>query len=133
MNNVSKRTIDNLYSFLTFNDIKITEDGCFTAWKVVNYDYTDCHTGTIDNSPGQIVTMPRNQVDDNPEVTCSTGLHVCAAHYIPHFSGYDSRLVKVKVNPKDVISVPVDYKFAKMRTCRYEVLEEVVDFANNTF
>lgn len=133
MNNVSKRTIDNLYSFLAFNDIKITDDGCFTAWKVINYDYTDCYTGTIDNSPGQIVTIPRNQVDDDPEVTCSTGLHVCAAHYIPHFSRYNSRLVKVKVDPKDVVACPNDYKFAKLRTCRYEVLEEVVDFNNNTF
>lgn len=130
MNNVSKRTIDNLYSFLAFNDIKITDDGCFTAWKVINFDYTDCYTGTIDNSPGQIVTMPRNQVDDNPEVTCSTGLHVCAAHYIPHFGGYNSRIVKVKVDPKDVISCPIDYNFAKLRTCRYEVLEEIVDFVN---
>lgn len=127
MNNTSKRTIDNLYSFLAFNDIKITDDGCFTAWKVINYDYTDCYTRTIDNSPGRVITMPRSQVDDDPAHICSTGLHVCAAHYIPHFSRFDNKIVKVKVDPKDVISVPVDYEFAKMRTCRYEVLEEIVD------
>ena len=27
-----------------------------------------------------------------------------------------------KVNPKDVVSVPTDCKFQKLRTCRYEVV-----------
>ena len=30
----------------------------------------------------------------------------------------------VKVNPKDVTSIPSDYNFAKGRCCRYEVVEE---------
>jgi len=30
--------------------------------------------------------------------------------------------VLVKVNPKDVVSVPVDYNNTKMRVCRYEVI-----------
>jgi len=33
----------------------------------------------------------------------------------------------VKVNPKDVVSVPYDYNYSKMRVCEYEVLREVED------
>ncbi len=31
----------------------------------------------------------------------------------------------LKVNPKDVVSIPSDYDNAKGRTCRYEVIGEL--------
>jgi hypothetical protein len=34
-------------------------------------------------------------------------------------------VVKVKINPRDVVSVPRDCDFQKLRTCRYEVLAEI--------
>jgi hypothetical protein len=77
----------------------------------------------MDNSPGRVVEMERNQVDDNKDQTCSTGLHFCGMSYLSHFSG--ERTVIVKVNPADVVSIPSDYNGAKGRACRYEVVGEL--------
>ncbi|EFW4639850.1 helix-turn-helix domain-containing protein, partial [Shigella flexneri] len=32
-----------------------------------------------------------------------------------------------KVHPRDVVSIPIDYNDAKMRTCQYEVVEDVTE------
>jgi hypothetical protein len=87
----------------------------------------DCASNTFDNSPGKTVTMPRNQVDEDDQRTCSAGLHVCSKSYIGHFGSGSDRIVSVKVHPRDVVSIPVDYNDAKMRTCGYVVLEDVTD------
>jgi hypothetical protein len=52
-------------------------------------------------------------------------LHFCSQEYLPHFGGSDSRVVIVKINPRDVVSIPTDYNNAKGRACRYEVIGEV--------
>jgi hypothetical protein len=53
-------------------------------------------------------------------------LHFCSQDYLPHFgNGYDSRVVIVKINPADVVSIPSDYNNAKGRACRYEVVGEI--------
>lgn len=131
LENPSEKAVQRLFDFLVANDIKITEDGHFIAWKVVNSDYTDCRTGTFDNSPGKPVKMPRSRVNDDDEVTCSSGLHVCSRSYIRHFGNSNCKVVSCKVNPRDVVSIPVDYGDAKMRVCYYEVLEDVTEqFAN---
>lgn len=127
LENPSPKAVSRLFDFLVANDIEITEDGHFIGWKVVRSDYKDHHSGTFDNSPGQTVKMPRTRVNDNDEVTCSNGLHVCSKSYIKHFSCSTSRVVSVKVHPRDVVSIPVDYGDAKMRTCQYEVLEDVTE------
>jgi hypothetical protein len=121
--NPSKDSRKDLYGFLEACTLPITEDGHFLAYKKVNRDYTDCHSRTFDNHIGKIVEMPREKVNPNRNETCSTGLHVCSRSYLGHYSG--DRVVVVKVNPKDVVSVPVDYDNAKMRVCRYEVVSEL--------
>lgn len=123
MRNPSKRAVDELYGFLEKNSLPITPDGCFLAYKRVKADYTDCHTGTMDNSVGRVVEMERNMVDDNRDNTCSTGLHFCSFDYLASFHG--DRTVIVKINPADVVSIPSDYNNAKGRTCCYEVIGEV--------
>jgi hypothetical protein len=84
----------------------------------------------MDNSPGKIVEMERNAVDDNMHNTCSTGLHFCSKEYLPHFGNRDSgkkadRVVILKINPRDVVSIPADYNATKGRACRYEVIGEL--------
>lgn len=123
MHNPSKRAVDELYGFLEKNNLPITPDGHFLAYKKVREDFTDCHSGTMDNSPGRTVEMERNQVDDNKENTCSTGLHFCSMEYLQSFSG--ARTVIVKINPRDVVSIPTDYNNSKGRACRYEVIAEL--------
>jgi hypothetical protein len=121
--NPSKDSRKDLYGFLEACTLPITEDGCFLAYKKVNQDYTDCYSGTFDNHIGKTIEMPREKVNSDRNETCSTGLHVCSRSYLGHYSG--NRIVVVKVNPKDVVSVPVDYNNAKMRVCRYEVISEL--------
>ena len=121
MENPSKQSREELYLFLEKSDLPITEDGRFIAYKWIRDDYTDCHTGKFDNSVGKIVKMPRRDVNDDRQQTCSTGLHVCSKEY----TKFGKRLMLVAVNPRDVVSVPYDYNNAKMRVCEYEVIQEL--------
>lgn len=124
--NPSYRAVNELYEFLEKGNLPITEDGYFLAYKRVRNDYTDCHTGTLSNAIGQIVEMPRNKVNENPNETCSSGLHFCSRDYLPHFGTEDGyRTVILKINPADVVAIPTDYNNAKGRTCRYEVIGEL--------
>jgi len=128
--NPSKDSKKDLFSFLRVNKIPITPNGCFIAYKKIKEDWKDCHTGTINNKPGTIVKMERDQVDPNRNNTCSTGLHVAAYDYAANkFSG--NILVEVEVNPRDVVAVPPDYDQQKMRVCKYRVIrrasEEIKD------
>ena len=123
MSNPSKRAVDELYKFLEKGNLPITSDGHFLAYKKVRDNYMDCHTGTIDNSVGKVVEMERNQVDDRAENTCSAGLHFCSKEYLNHFGG--DRTMILKINPRDVVSIPTDYNASKGRACRYEVVGEV--------
>jgi len=121
--NPSKDSVAELFGFLEACSLPITEDGYFLAYKRVGKNFKDVHSGTMDNSIGRIVEMPREEVNANRHETCSKGLHVCSQSYLTHYSG--EHIVICKVHPKDVVSVPVDYDNAKMRVCRYEVIGEI--------
>ena len=123
MQNPSYRSVEELYGFLEKCNLPITPDGCFLAYKKVRGDYKDCYTGTMDNSIGQVVEMPRNEVNDNSNETCSAGLHFCSQSYLDCFGG--ERTVILKINPRDVVSIPTDYNHSKGRCCRYEVVGEL--------
>ena len=123
MLNPSKRAVTELYGFLEKNNLPITPDGSFLAYKRIKQDYKDVYTGTMDNSVGKVVEMERNRVDDDQNRTCSTGLHFCSRDYLNHFGG--ERIVIVKINPRDVVAVPADYNDSKGRACRYEVIDEI--------
>lgn len=122
MQNPSKRAVDELFGFLEACTLPITPDGHFLAYKRVREDYLDCHSGTMDNSIGNVLEMDRNAVDDDKNRTCSAGLHFCSFDYLKSFHG--ERIVIVKINPKDVVAIPADYNNSKGRTCRYEVVGE---------
>lgn len=125
MQNPSKKSVDNLFRFLETNKHPITDDGCFIAYKRVASNYKDLYKGKFDNTPGKVVSMPRNEVEDDPNQTCAAGLHVANVDYaMNHYNSGTGRLVVCKVNPKDVVSVPTDYNNAKMRVCEYLVLED---------
>ena len=123
MSNPSSRAVNELYGFLEKGGMPITPDGYFLAYKKVRADYKDCHSGKMDNSVGQTVSMERNGVDDDRDRTCSHGLHFCSRSYLDHFGG--DRIVIVKINPRDVVSIPSDYNDAKGRACSYEVIGEL--------
>lgn len=125
LDNPSERARNELYKFLERGNLPLTPDGCFLAYKRVTEDYRDLHSRKFDNSVGQVVSMPRHAVDDDASRTCSTGLHFCSQDYLSHFYSGAGRIVVVKVDPADVVSIPLDYNFTKGRTWRYEVVGEV--------
>lgn len=118
---------EELYEWLSKSDLPITDDGCFLAYKRVRSDFKDIHSGSFDNSVGQVVQLAgRENVDPNRLNLCSTGLHFCSKEYLPHFgSGSGNKVVLLKINPADVVSIPADYDNTKGRTWRYEVVDEV--------
>lgn len=126
--NPSFRVVNSLYGFLEAGGIPIAEDGDLYAYKAIRTDWTDIHSGTIDNSIGQAPQVPRNKVDEDANRTCSYGLHVCSWNYLPHFAHTNGRVVIVKVNPADVVAIPADYNNTKMRCARYEVVSEYLDY-----
>lgn len=121
MQNPSHQSIVQLYQFLQHRNLPITEDGYFLGYKGVTNDYKDCHTQKFDNSVGAKNSMPRNRVNDNRNVGCSTGFHVGSLSYA---TGFGPKTVVVKVNPKDAVSVPTDSNEQKLRVCEYEVVGE---------
>jgi hypothetical protein len=152
MENPSKRAVHELYGFLEKNTLPITSDGCFLAYKKVRQDYLDVHSGTVLNKPAAymtdedtaaleeaagknnevtvevvdgvtVVSMERNLVDDDQNRTCSTGLHFCSQDYLRSFGG--ERIVILKINPRDVVSIPNDYNDSKGRCARYEIVDEI--------
>jgi hypothetical protein len=117
--NPSFNSRNMLYAFLEHNGHPLTDDGCFIAYRGVTEDFRDVHTKKFDNRVGQTCEMPRDKVDDNPNNTCSHGLHVACYDYA---KGFGPQLIEVKVNPADVVAVPTDYNGTKMRVCKFEVV-----------
>lgn len=134
MDNPSEGSIDQLYTFLEHENLPITEDGCFLAYKAINRDYTDKYTGTISNKVGDKVKMPYEEVTADPTKHCSSGLHCGSIEYVRSYGNFTTdengehtgdRLVTVKVNPSAVVSVPEDSDRQKVRVYRYVVHEEI--------
>lgn len=135
---------EQLFSWLratnsgTTDGFTITDDGCLIGYKGCDSD-VDGHPrsrkfgfaivngeeqqGYIDNSIGNVVEMPRQMVQNDPSQGCSTGLHIGTWDYASGWS--NGFILKVKFNPRDVVSIPNDCSYQKLRACRYEVLEVV--------
>lgn len=122
LENPSSRSLDQLYDFLKYTCLRIADDGFVYAYKGITSDWKDAYTGKIDNSVGKTITMPRNLISDDPDHACHKGLHCGTIKYAREYSG--SRLVIVKVHPKDVVSVPKDCTWQKCRVCEYTVVAE---------
>jgi hypothetical protein len=133
--NPSDHAIVELFDFMENKNMPITYDGCFLAYKAVRNDYKDIYSGKFDNSVGNVCEVPRSSVDSNRDNGCGHGLHVGAIDYAKSYGGINldeygdgndggNHLMICKVNPRDVVSVPTDHKFQKLRTCRYEVVSK---------
>lgn len=123
--NPSFRAVTGAYDWLEACGFPISEEGNFLAWKIVRDDYRDCPTGRFDNTPGRVVSMPRNQCDEDPNQTCSSGLHFCSTGYLSSFGPADQRVVMVEIEPQDLVAFPRDYNLSKGRCCRYRVVMEI--------
>lgn len=122
--NPSKRAVDELYTFLEHRALPITDNGNFLAYKAVREDYTDKYTGKFLNTIDSVLEMPRNKVDDDKNVGCSYGFHAGTVEYAKEFMGREGHLMIVEINPADVVSIPTDCQFQKLRTSKYKVVGE---------
>lgn len=124
--NPSFRAVSGLYDWVAASEMPIHPDGDILAWKIVKPDFHDYYSGKFDHSPGKVVEQPRNQCDENPDQTCSAGIHFCSFKYLPSYgvSG-EKKIMLVKINPADVVAIPREYDTAKGRCCKLTVLQEV--------
>lgn len=150
--NPSQNSREQLYSFLAANDYTLTQDGLIVGYKAVQARSDgsfesiragqpgDVQVNGVDaperpiQAPGDVVTMARSKVNPDEFVHCSVGLHVAAWPYAAAggmggiYSGGELArpVLRVLVNPTDVVSVPTDHSAQKMRVCRYTV-DAVID------
>ena len=78
--------------------------------------YTSAHTGQEDYRVGNVISMPRNEGDDNNSVSCSMGFHAASKEY--DYSGFGDQDILVIINPMHVLAVPKG-EIGKLRTCRW--------------
>lgn len=132
--NPSMRSRDQLYTWLAERNFTITSTGNFIAYKGVGshgdgtyysiFAGTAAVNGTVQNGQirqkvGDVVTMPRPKVNDDAEVGCSQGLHAGTYEYASSFGrGYT---LTVEIDPANVVSVPSDCAFQKLRVCEYRI------------
>lgn len=125
----------NLFRWLGKHKFAIAADGDLIAYKGVGSNFKSQTSGEaivngvkkngqIPNDPGTVVEMPRSKVTFDPRNGCSTGLHVANWSFARGFTS-SGTVLRVKVNPRDVVSVPVDAGDQKMRVCRYHVVDQV--------
>jgi hypothetical protein len=117
--NPDANIFNDLFDFVEHANIEIAEDGDIIAWKRVRENHKDFYSNTFLHTIGQTVKMKRRDCDANRNHTCSTGLHVCAKEYLKHYQCGQGVIAKIKLNPKDVVAIPTDYNFTKMRVCEY--------------
>jgi len=127
--NPSRRSREQLFDWADCQGLTVTDDGHFIGYKGVREDGTSVHSGPakIDGTPlnghipnevGSVISVDREYVQDDHTIGCSYGLHV--GDY-PYARSWGVRLLEVKVNPADVVSVPTN-EHSKLRCCRYLVL-----------
>lgn len=138
--NPNQDSVEQLYAWLDASDgFTITHDGFIVGYKGVESvgDGTflsissgraivdgEVKSGRIPQHLDAEVEMPRSEVQFNPGVGCSVGLHVGTWEYASSFGR--GTVLEVLVDPADVVSVPHDCAAQKMRTCRY-VVSDVLD------
>ena len=126
-NNPSRNSREQLYEFIAHRGMGITEDGLVIGYKGVSEDYMDKIKGTYSNKIGITNTMPRRDVDDNPDNSCSHGFHVGSKEYADSWAGSGGHLMAVVWNPTDAVSVPTHSNGEKLRVCKYTVVGEITD------
>ena len=112
------------YNFITHQGMCMTESGNLIGYKGVRDDYKDKYSGKFSNHIGAELSMRRSDVDDNPNNGCSSGFHVGSHEYADNWAGSDGRLMIVEYSPADIVSVPDESGYGKLRVSRYKVIDE---------
>lgn len=144
MNNPSRRAVDEMYNFLTNpavdknGGMPITPNGTILGYKGVRADFYSIsgnpktvvlqgkvdESGHILNEIGATIEVARNSVCDDYKNGCAEGLHIGSREYAESWAGSDGKVILVEFSPEDVVSVPEDCGFQKLRACKYVVRGE---------
>jgi hypothetical protein len=148
--NVSHRAVNEFYDWIQHKGLAITPEGYILGYKGVDVydgvdqddlngnaltqgDLVDKYTGCSHrNNVGDTVTMKRRRVDDNCNNGCGSGLHAGTYEYACNWAGHGGKVVLVKIDPRNVVSIPTDCDFQKLRCSEYEVVgvaREVIESA----
>lgn len=133
-----------LYDFLEYKELPISEDGYLMAYRGVASDMWSISGskttkvlqgkvndwGSIYNGVGEVIEVERRGVSDDRNVHCHEGsLHIGSYNYA---RSWGNTVVLVKVDPKDIVSVPNDCDCQKCRVCKYEVVSLVSNELTNS-
>ncbi len=125
--NPSKKSVDQLWEYVSRYNFPICADGCFLATKVVSNNWHDKYSGKIRNMVGDKPSMPRNQISEETEgdFCNSQGLYCGDLDgYVLGYYGYgNDRVVVVKVAPEHAVACPQDKSYMKIRVHEYEVTD----------
>ena len=138
LDNPSNSSVEELYDFLSYKSLPIDDDGyvlgykgvCSDGWSKSGNTQTIILQGEVNergqimNRVGDTIEVMRRSVDDNRQNQCSHGLHIGSFDYANSWAS-DGKLLLVRFNPADAVSVPQDSECQKLRVCKYEVLEEI--------
>lgn len=138
--NVSNRAVQESYNWCSHKGLPISDDGMLIGYKGVSLysgedrfdklgrpltegDHVDKYTGTsFRNNIGDECSMNRRGVSDNCEQGCAVGLHVGTYEYAENWAGTNGVVLLVKFDPADIVSVPTDCQYSKMRVSKYTVV-----------
>ena len=138
--NVSNRAVQESYNWCSHKGLPITDDGMLIGYKgvalysggdrkdkngrtITEGDYVDRYTGTsFRNNVGDECSMNRRKVSDNCNEGCASGLHVGTYEYASDWATSTGVVLLVKFDPADIVSVPTDCEFSKMRVSKYTVV-----------
>jgi len=137
--NISNRAVMESYDWCSHRGLPITPDGYLVGYKGVGVyngkdkpdkmgrplstgDLVDKWSNSIRNNIADEVSMNRRKVSDNCNEGCSAGLHVGTYEYACGWAGSEGKVVLVRFDPSDIVSVPTDCEYQKMRVSRYTVI-----------
>lgn len=112
----------SIVDFVSKTDMPVTVDGNILGYRRVvttPNGIRDGHSRTVPNELHTSVSMCRELVDGNGNVSCSRGLHVGTAQYVGSYHGDVLHLVMI--HPEDIVSVPYTDR-TKLRTSKYTIL-----------
>jgi hypothetical protein len=132
-NNPEEHVRQDLFLFLENNQLPITDDGGFVAYKLVKNDYSPYYMSGMKERyhVGFDVTYPREQCYNGRTECGGGGLYFARKEYWSsvsfdeqnRYSG-DGRMLIVKIMPQDVTSVPAGEGGRKGICCKMYVLNE---------
>jgi len=125
---------NNLFWFLKVHGFKIAKCGFFVGYRNVDTTnkegvYTDHYSHTTTIKIGEMVTLDKSNCDCDSTVECSNGLHVASPTWLKK-NYFGSVGLAVLVNPADVVAVPHNSEYGKLRTCAYLPMK-IINYDDN--